>query len=146
VPYLPGNDRVRFTIGDRARLEVLRRLSDLNHQRYEEEAAQGLHGGTARTSPRTARAGHTASADQAQPSFNFEAGMAATSNGLNPATAILGFLAAHDGWHAKADIIANTGITNGQWSAAIADLIAGGGIKRQGERRGARYRFVGEDQ
>ena len=44
VPYLPENDRIRFTISDRARLEVLRRLSELNHQRYEEEVAQGLHG------------------------------------------------------------------------------------------------------
>ncbi|OIT17667.1 ATP phosphoribosyltransferase regulatory subunit [Ralstonia solanacearum] len=43
VPYLPESDRVRFTISDRARLAVLRRLSEMNHQRYEEEVAQGLH-------------------------------------------------------------------------------------------------------
>lgn len=56
VPYLPENDRVRFTISDRARLEVLRRLSELNHQRYEEEVAQGLHrSGGARASSRTRR-------------------------------------------------------------------------------------------
>ncbi|MBK8286561.1 MAG: hypothetical protein IPK97_17800 [Ahniella sp.] len=36
VPYLPENDRLRFTISD-AGLEVPRRLSELNHQRYEEE-------------------------------------------------------------------------------------------------------------
>lgn len=47
VPYLPENDRVRFTISERARLEVLRRLSELNRQRYEEEVARGLHGETA---------------------------------------------------------------------------------------------------
>ena len=46
VPYLPENDRVRFTISERARLEVLRRLSELNRQRYEEEVARGLHRGT----------------------------------------------------------------------------------------------------
>lgn len=39
VPYLPEHDRVRFTISERARLEVLRRLSELNRQRYEEERA-----------------------------------------------------------------------------------------------------------
>lgn len=51
VPYLPENDRVRFTISEAARVEVLRRLSELNRQRYEEEVAQGLHaGGKTRTS------------------------------------------------------------------------------------------------
>ena len=136
VPYLPENDRVRFTISDRVRLEVLRRLSELNHQRHEEEVAQGLHGGgRARTPRRAARAA------PAQPSLDFNAGVTATvANGATPATAILGFLRTHDGWHAKADVLAAFGITDGQWNAAIADLIAGGRVERQGERRGARYR------
>ncbi len=47
VPYLPENDRVRFTISENARIEVLRRLSELNRQRYEEEVATGLHGKSA---------------------------------------------------------------------------------------------------
>lgn len=56
VPYLPENDRVRFTISETARVEVLRRLSELNRQRYEEEVAQGLHGNNgARTPSRTRR-------------------------------------------------------------------------------------------
>jgi hypothetical protein len=45
VPYLPENDRTRFTISEPARLEVLRRLAELNRQRYQEEVDQGLHGG-----------------------------------------------------------------------------------------------------
>jgi hypothetical protein len=44
VPYLPENDRLRYTISEPARIEVLRRLAELNRQRYEEEVAQGLHG------------------------------------------------------------------------------------------------------
>jgi hypothetical protein len=46
---------LRFTIGEAARREVLRRLLELNHQRYQEEVIQGLHekqggkGGTQRT-------------------------------------------------------------------------------------------------
>lgn len=44
VSYLTENDRMRFTISESARIEVLRRLAELNHQRYEEEVAQGLHG------------------------------------------------------------------------------------------------------
>ncbi len=43
VPYLPENDRVRFTISEAARVEVLWRLSELNRQRYQEEVEQGLH-------------------------------------------------------------------------------------------------------
>lgn len=74
VPYLPENDRIRFTISDRARLEVLRRLSELNHQRYEEEVAQGLHGSNgARTSRRSTGSGIS------QPSLNFDTGAAAST-------------------------------------------------------------------
>jgi hypothetical protein len=141
VPYLPANDRVRFTISGRARLEVLRRLSELNRQRYEEEVAQGLHGNaTPRASTRATRAGRTASAAMIQPSLDFENGTATPVNRVTPATAILGFLNANDGRHAKTDVLAATGITDGQWNTAIAELIAGGKVECQGERRGARYR------
>lgn len=44
VPYLPENDRVRFTISEEARLEILRRMAELNRQRYQEEFDRGLHG------------------------------------------------------------------------------------------------------
>ncbi len=40
VPYLPENDRIRFTICEEARIEILRRLSRLNRERYEEEQRQ----------------------------------------------------------------------------------------------------------
>lgn len=43
VDYLPENDRVRYTIHPDARKEILKRLLDLNHQYFEEEAKQGLH-------------------------------------------------------------------------------------------------------
>ena len=44
VAYLPENDCVRFTISEKARLEILNRLADLNRERYQEEVEQGLHG------------------------------------------------------------------------------------------------------
>jgi hypothetical protein len=140
VPYLPGNDRVRFTISETARVEVLRRLSELNRQRYEDEVARGLHAdSTPRASTRVPRTGRGTSAATAQPSLDFEGCSVSTANGATPASAILDFLSARNGWHAKADILAATGITDGQWNAAIADLIADGKVERQGERRGARY-------
>ncbi len=43
VEYLPENDRVRYTIHPDARKEILKRLLELNHQYFEEEAKQGLH-------------------------------------------------------------------------------------------------------
>ncbi|MGO4156645.1 Eco57I restriction-modification methylase domain-containing protein [Cupriavidus sp. YAF13] len=143
VPYLPESDRVRFTISEAARVEVLRRLSELNRQRYEEQVAQGLHADAIpRASPPAPRAGRRASAATAQSSFDFEAGVAASADGATPTRAILGFLSTHDGWHAKADVLVATGIADGQWNAAITELIAVGKVERQGERRGTRYRAI----
>lgn len=153
VPYLPENDRVRFTISETARVEVLRRLSELNRQRYEEEVAQGLHrDATPRASTRAPRAGRTASAATVQPSLDFDALPANEGHYLKvaepradyragPAHAIVEYLTGHPGWHAKSDILAATRITDGQWNAATADLISSGRVERQGERRGARYRI-----
>ncbi|WP_342371767.1 N-6 DNA methylase [Propioniciclava soli] len=39
MDYLPPKDRVRFTMSPRARIEVLRRLSTLNHERHTAEQA-----------------------------------------------------------------------------------------------------------
>lgn len=43
VDYLPENDRVRFTIHPEARKEILKRLLELNHKIFEQEAREGLH-------------------------------------------------------------------------------------------------------
>ncbi|HCF1767788.1 type IIL restriction-modification enzyme MmeI [Pseudomonas aeruginosa] len=154
VSYLPENDRVRFTISESARIEVLRRLSELNRQRYEEEVAQGLHAGaTPRTSTRAPRARPIPNAATAQSSLDFDANPAHEGRYLKvaepradyragPVRAIVEYLSTHPGWHAKADILAATGITDGQWNAAIADLISRGRVERQGERRGTRYQLI----
>ncbi|EML8071860.1 hypothetical protein WAA53_006892 [Pseudomonas aeruginosa] len=145
VPYLPESDRIRFTIGERARFEVLRRLSELNHQRYEEEVAQGLHSGsTRRTSSRTPRTSQAARATPVQAGLDFDTATMPTVNGTTPSVKVLGFLGANQGWHAKADILAATGIPTAQWNAAIASLIAEGKVERQGEKRGTRYRALGK--
>lgn len=44
VSYLPENDRVRFTISEAARLEVLRRMARLNRERYESESSGRSNG------------------------------------------------------------------------------------------------------
>lgn len=43
VDYLPENDRIRYTIHPDARKEVLKRLLQLNHQLFEQEAREGKH-------------------------------------------------------------------------------------------------------
>jgi hypothetical protein len=154
VSYLPENDRIRFTISEAARLELLRRLSELNRERYQEEVAQGLLDGTvtrAKSVPRQEVPGAAP-----QPSFDF--GDAAANLGhypiaaephrsyASPATAILDFLTTRAGWHAKAEILRFTSITVGQWNSAIAELISGGKIERQGEKRGTLYSAVGADK
>ncbi len=153
MPYLPENDRVRFTISEAARIEVLRRLSELNRQHYEEEVAQGLHGrkanGTATRKPRTQRTENTLAQ---QSSFGFDANPANEGHYFKaaepradyragPAHAIVEYLKTHAGWHAKSDILAATGLVESQWNSTITALISGGSVERQGERRGARYRI-----
>jgi len=145
VAYLPERDRIRYTISEAARIEVLRRLSELNRQRYEEEAAQGLHSGsTRRMSPRTLRTSQAASTTPVQAGLDFDTATMPTVNGSNPTAKILGFLGANQGWHAKSDILAATGIPAAQWNAAIASLLAEGKVERQGEKRGTRYRALGK--
>ncbi|BCO30134.1 hypothetical protein TspCOW1_02370 [Thiohalobacter sp. COW1] len=58
------------------------------------------------------------------------------------AATILTFLRNHSGWHAKKDVLEATGIVPGQWNSAITALLDRGLAERQGERRGARYRFI----
>ena len=41
--FHPTKQGIRFTLSEPARREVLDRLLALNHQRYAEEVAQGLH-------------------------------------------------------------------------------------------------------
>ena len=142
---LPGGSRVRYTISEDARAEILRRLSQLNRQRHEEEVGRGLcDGATPRASSRATRTSRILSTATVQPSLDFESGTATTVNVTTPTTAILDFLRTRPGWYAKADVLTATGITDGQWNAAISDLIAAGTVERQGEKRGARYRFVGK--
>lgn len=44
LDYLPKNDRVRFSVSEEARREILQRLAELNCERFRGEVDQGLHG------------------------------------------------------------------------------------------------------
>lgn len=61
VGYLPANDRVRLTVSEPARAELLKRLTDLNLERHAQEAASGAKPGTSKgRAKRTAPAGQGA--------------------------------------------------------------------------------------
>jgi hypothetical protein len=143
VGYLPEGKNIRYTICESSRLEILRRLAELNRQFYEEEVLQGLHGGMACTSSPIAHANRATMAPILQPALDFDAGIGTKTDESDPTRAILGFLANQGDWHAKRDVTIATGLTDGQWNVAIADLILHGLVERQGERRGARYRASG---
>ena len=70
-PYLSENDRIRFTISDIARAEVLSRFAELNRQRHEEEVLQPQH----RTSSTKSSVGNKRTVkkdiETAQPKFDF---------------------------------------------------------------------------
>jgi len=142
VADFPENDRVRFTFPEPARIELLRRLSELNRQRYEEEVAQGLHGRATTSRAPIARPIRTDSTPQQ--GLDFGDSSLARPAKFNGGTAktILEFLHSQSAWLAKSEILAAISIPDIQWNAAISDLIARGMVERQGERRGARYRAV----
>ncbi|WP_062794228.1 Eco57I restriction-modification methylase domain-containing protein [Cupriavidus metallidurans] len=135
VSYLPENDRIRFTISEVARVEIIRRLSELNRQRYEEEVAQGLHADTVpRASIRAARTGLAASVAAVQPSLDFgsltlnqsEAGNRLSQGnqwGEKASDQILAWLEAHTGWFGKQAIVSGCGVDAKYWDAAIAELL-----------------------
>lgn len=140
VPYLPEKDRMRFTISEPARIEVLRRLLELNHQRHEEEVAQGLLGKIVTCTPRiTTR--RTRSENAAEPGFDFDtASVSSASDDIG--NTVLDWLSANPGWHSKDATLSGVGISDKRWNAVINGLLADGTVERQGERRGARYRAV----
>lgn len=154
VDYRPPNDRLRFTMSEAARIEVLRRLSELNRQRFQEEVAFGLQVVTADPSSADSPVPRGRSnANRAQGSLNFDATPSNEGSYLivaepqvdyraGPAEAITLYLSVNAGWHAKANVIAAIGISNYQWNAAITDLISRGKVERKGERRETRYRLI----
>lgn len=164
VAHLPENDRVRFTISEGARLEVLRRLARLNRERYEEEVRLGLHGSGSNTRSRRQakpkgkgeRNADLARAVPPQPSL-FDASEGAGSASVRrrrragsstsrAKESIVSHLRGNPGWHAKSDVLAATGISTSEWNRAIKELLSEGVVIKEGDRRGARYRLAVEEE
>jgi hypothetical protein len=124
---------IRLSISEQSRRELISRLLLLNRSR----ALLGVKE-TSRKPTRT----RLAAVSSEQSVFAFEKdSIGATDAYSGASAAILDYLDRKPGWHAKAEILAATGTAEGQWKAAIDELIGAGKIERQGEKRGARYRI-----
>jgi hypothetical protein len=157
---------IRYTISEAARREVLDRLLELNHQRHAEEVAAGLHDkktgkSAAPRQPQSAPSGTLPQVDmfghaQADVFDTPDAGREAGSEGREklalphpaprispPGSSLLDYLQAHPGWHSKDALLTSTGFPAHRWNAEIKRLQDSGQVEREGDKRGAKYRFRG---
>lgn len=150
----------RFTISERARQEVLRRLLKLNHERYAEEVAQGLHdkGKKPAASKKNTKAPVRPSRAPPPPKREqlglFGAAPAVSRVAETPAAyaapppadlsedagAILAALDEIGDWAAKDEILGKAGIPAARWNRTINELVDAGKVERRGERRAMKYR------
>jgi hypothetical protein len=120
---------IRLSIPEKSRRELIRRLISLNGKSVSHESKKKI---------KALKATRMALPDQS--TFNFESVANEVGNGFPESQSVVEFLQQQPGWHAKAEILGATGLSDGKWNTAIAELIASGAVERQGERRGARYR------
>jgi hypothetical protein len=150
VPYLPENDRTRFTISEAARQEVLNRLAALNHERYEVEVMAGVHGNSAASElskPRRKGTPSTATiqvgldfGDLAQQAAGAVRQAAGNHWGATASDQILAWLEAQGGWLPKPAILTGSGAAPDAWDEAIAELIDDDFIEFRGEGDSTSYR------
>lgn len=132
----------RYSVSECAQRQILQRLLELNYHLHE-EISKDLH--ISAPTKNAGRTNRTQVNKSIQGGFDFgDLEISDSGRALAPRDALLSHLGSQTGWHVKSDILAATGISDGQWNGAINELTAEGKIERQGERRGARYRFIGE--
>ncbi|WP_018988580.1 Eco57I restriction-modification methylase domain-containing protein [Aromatoleum toluclasticum] len=152
VPYLPESDRVRFTISEEARIEVLGRLAALNRQRWSAEQVaggnrtQGAKGASSSTAdPRkVADAKHQGQLFAERPVAVQTNGEADNPWGVTAVDQILAWLEAHDGWYPKAVILNGCGALPDAWNDAIEELLTDEFVEIRGEGDAVRYRAIGD--
>lgn len=137
---------LRFTLSESARREVLDRLLELNHQRYAEEVAAGLHDKKPAKAAKTPKRSTATPSDTQNDLFSpppaapVRARIAASSS-----SHIVDYLQAHPGWHSKEAILSATAFPENRWNAAMRELLDSGQVQRQGEKRGAKYQATPSD-
>lgn len=156
VPYLPENDRVRFTVSEPARQEILRRLAALNKERYAAEVAAGLHEkqaakakqarGKSPVKERKIDQSIQTGLFEERPETALSAAMAGSKTklgnmwGTTAVDQILAWLEAHKGWYPKTAILNGCGALLEDWDSAIGELIADDFVESRGENDTLTYR------
>ena len=121
VPYLPENDCIRFTISEDARLEVLRRLADLNRKRYKQENDHGLHDDS--NSIKNLSKNKQKQPENKATALPLDLPELAFSRSDQTKNAILNFLRTRGGQHGKINIFSNVRMKNSEWEASIKELL-----------------------
>ena len=133
---------LRYTISEACSREALRRLLALNKERHEEEDARVLNGVAIKTRVTRERRAHAEAVLQQRMDFGDEQPVRRVATNTSALAIILDYLRSQSGWHSEIDILAVTGIPDGQWNAAINELIDGGTVERKFEKSGTRYRAM----
>jgi hypothetical protein len=161
IPYLGEKDRIRFTITESIRDEILDRLSQLNRERYEEEVAQGLHDKKKPTKgSRASKTSKSAASAVAKPFATppqqtlfpvkeqmgfWEApqpkdGNVGSDSLSRFAADLLAWLRKGKDWRSRSEAVEALGLSTSEWNQAIQELLGEGLAERTGEKRGTRYR------
>lgn len=150
VASLPENDCVRFTISELARIEVLKRLSTLNRERYEaEQTASSLknvkNGPTQQGS--SSQKPYSNSKEFSPQSDLFPVGeepLSGVGRSVDFIEKVYEWIEQKRGaWLPRQAILEGTGFDNSTLDTAIAELIADDDLEQQGEGDEARYRAKG---
>ncbi len=80
---------------------------------------------------RAAKGDEAASASLEEPLF-----------GPTPVERVRDWLQAHPDWQARADVLAELGLSVAEWNEAMREMVAFGEVEKKGQRRGTRYRLV----
>lgn len=132
VPYLPENDRMRFTVSEDARREILHRLSDLNRERFREEVDQGLHGDVKPEKKSKPRKPRKASKKAAKQSMGLDLPEPPQPSSSDKKDALLTFLRSRPGRHGRGNLFGVRRMTNAEFSSAVDELISEGLVVRDG--------------
>lgn len=153
VAYRPEADRLRYTVSETARLEIIRRLAELNRQRYAEEVGNGKYIKTINRTPRSNSSQYQTieNVEPVQGGFDFDANptlekavvkVAESGNqwGSIAIDQILAWLEAHGGWFAKDVILKGCGASTESWDASLSELLDDDFIESRGDGDEVRYR------
>jgi len=130
VPYLPKNDRVRFTFSEHARREVLKRLANLNRERYQEEVDQELQG-VDKTKKKPGQTKKSRSATT-EPTLALDMPETPLPSLNQTKDAIISFLRSRGGSHGERSIFTAVRMKSSEWLVAKEELISEGRVLRHG--------------